>query len=254
MELKFDEPIRDHHFTIKCTPFSDERQKIEKLNIDIKPNKFLSDDCDSYGNKCIYGHMDGLHDLFSIHVDGYAQVGLKPSVAVDDIRKYDIFKYHTPKTEPGGKLRAFYKSIYFSEGMSKFDKALEMSQRVYGEMTYKAGSTDMNTTAEQALECKCGVCQDYAHILISLCRMARIPARYVVGFMMGEGESHAWVEIITPEGIYALDPTNNLVVNDEHIKISCGKDNNDCLINRGVFRGNASQCRSISLTVEEVKK
>lgn len=252
MKLRFDAPIKGHHFTIKCTPLSDERQKIEKLNIYIEPNRFLSDDFDSYGNKCIYGHMDNEHSLFSIHVDGMATTGISDVCRIEDIRKYDMYKYHTDKTKPGNMLRTFFKSVYFSKDMSDFDKAFELSKRVYEEMTYISGSTDINTTAEDALKKKTGVCQDYAHILISLCRMAKIPARYVVGFMKGEGESHAWVEVITNDGIYALDPTNNLVVNDEHIKVSCGRDYNDCLINRGVFKGMAGQEREIELLVEEI--
>lgn len=253
MRLIFDAPVCGHHFTIKCTPLSDDRQKIEKLNIDIKPNKFLSDDYDSYGNKCIYGHMEGEHELFSIHVDGIATTGLNSKTLVGDIRKYDMYKYHTEKTLPGDSLKQFFKTIYLGNAVSDFDKAYELSSRLYLEMEYAKGVTDVNTTAEQAFSQRKGVCQDYAHILISLCRMAKISARYVVGFLMGEGESHAWVEVITKDGIYSFDPTNNLVVNDDHIKVSCGRDYNDCLINRGVFCGSASQKREIELSVKEIK-
>ena len=101
------------------------------------------------------------------------------------------------------------------------------------------------------MELGCGVCQDYSHILISLCHLAGIPARYVVGMLTGEGASHAWVEIYQDEKWYALDPTNNLIVDDEHIKISHGRDYRDCLINQGVFTGCAKQTQEIQVVVEE---
>ena len=62
----------------------------------------------------------------------------------------------------------------------------------------------------------CGVCQDYSHIMIALCQMSRIPARYVVGMLMGEGLSHAWVEIYDGGAWRGIDPTNHTIVGDQH--------------------------------------
>ena len=97
-----------------------------------------------------------------------------------------------------------------------------------------------------------GVCQDYSHILLSLCRMERIPARYVVGLLMGEGLSHAWVEVCSGGRWIALDPTNNLVVDDQHIKISSGRDYKDCMINQGLFVGRTTQRQDVHVSVTEL--
>ena len=91
---------------------------------------------------------------------------------------------------------------------------------------------------------------DYAHILLSLCRMEGIPARYVVGMLTGEGASHAWVEIYDNRKWYALDPTNMLIVQDEHIKISSGRDSQDCRMNHGIMVGNAFQTQEVEVTVK----
>ena len=101
------------------------------------------------------------------------------------------------------------------------------------------------------MKLKKGVCQDYAHILIALLRMMRIPARYVVGMMIGEGFSHAWVEMEADGRWYGLDPTNDVLVGENYIKISHGRDYNDCIVNKGVFTGMASQKQDISVIVCE---
>ena len=124
---------------------------------------------------------------------------------------------------------------------------------LYERFQYVPGSTSIRTTAEQALDLGMGVCQDYSHILLSLCRLERIPCRYVVGMLMGEGLSHAWVEICQDGRWIALDPTNNLVVDDQHIKISAGRDYRDCIINQGLFVGQTTQHQEILVRVQEVR-
>ena len=69
----------------------------------------------------------------------------------------------------------------------------------------------------------------------------------------GEGASHAWVEILSDGKWYGLDPTNNVVVSDEHIKIGVGRDAKDCEINRGIIIGGGNQTLTICVNVEEVK-
>lgn len=252
MQLMFDAPVTGHHFTIKCIPKSDDRQKIEQFNIRIEPKCHMSESKDSYGNECLYGHMESEHNLFSIHTEGIISTGLSDVQSIENIHKLNMYKYPTQLVRPGKEIKRFFATLALDKGMNKLEKAIEIAKRLYEEMEYVAGSTNMATTAEEAFAARKGVCQDYAHIMISLCQLAHIPARYVVGFMKGEGESHAWVEIVAEDGIYAIDPTNNLVVDDEHIRISCGRDSSDCLINNGYFYSNAKQNRDIKLIVEDI--
>ena len=123
--------------------------------------------------------------------------------------------------------------------------------KLHQDLSYEKGVTTFQTTAEEAMKLKKGVCQDYAHILIALLRMMKIPARYVVGMMIGEGFSHAWVEMEADGRWYGLDPTNDVLVGENYIKISHGRDYNDCIVNKGVFTGMASQKQDISVIVCE---
>lgn len=111
--------------------------------------------------------------------------------------------------------------------------------------------TTVQTTAEQAFAADAGVCQDYAHILLSLCRIQHIPCRYVVSLLLGEGASHAWTKIWDSGRWYALAPTNDLIVDDQHIEIFSGRDYQDCIINQGLFIGQARQEQQVCASVLE---
>ena len=103
----------------------------------------------------------------------------------------------------------------------------------------------------QALEGGGGVCQDYAHIFLALCRLMGIPARYVAGMMVGEGATHAWTEVWILGAWIGFDPTNNRLAGDHYIKLSHGRDFGDCTIDKGCFKGFAAQKQNIYVKVEE---
>ena len=151
-------------------------------------------------------------------------------------------------------LTAFAAQFSFPADMGALDRACTFMDGLHDRFVYTPGVTDIHTTAEQAMALGQGVCQDYAHILLSLCRMEQIPCRYVVGMLLGEGLSHAWVEIADGERWYALDPTNRLLVDDQHIKISAGRDYTDCTINQGLFVGRTRQTQQAVVSVQEEKK
>ena len=125
-------------------------------------------------------------------------------------------------------------------------------EQLHQDFTYQSGSTGIRTGAEEAFRQGCGVCQDYAHILIALLQLSGIPARYVTGLLIGEGVSHAWVEIWHDHKWYGLDPTNRMWVDDKHIRIGVGRDARDCLINRGIMHGGGEQMQTVAVSVKEI--
>ncbi len=131
--------------------------------------------------------------------------------------------------------------------------AISLMHRLHKDFSYQKAATDVTTTAEQAFLRGAGVCQDYAHIFISLLRLAGIPARYVTGMLQGEGESHAWVEAALGKYWYGLDPTNDCTVAAAHIKIGAGRDFADCRISQGIFFGcgSISQQQIVQVSVEQ---
>ncbi|NNJ11278.1 transglutaminase family protein [Chloroflexales bacterium ZM16-3] len=115
-----------------------------------------------------------------------------------------------------------------------------ISTWVYGAMRYGYGATTVSTPAAEALAVGKGLCQDYAHIMLAICRAAGIPARYVSGHMLGEGGSHAWVEaLVTTAGGYravAFDPTNHRRITPAYITVATGRDYSDVSPTSGSYR------------------
>lgn len=253
MKLTFDIPVREHHFTIRCIPRSDARQEITDLRVEIFPNEFLEDGEDSFGNLCIFGYASGPHDHFSIRVEGKARAGIRDRICAGAPHAVGMYKVQTDYTRPGGAIRDFAAQLPPRGGASNLERATAFMDRLYESFRYVQGATSLYTTAEEAMERGEGVCQDYAHILLSLCRMERIPCRYVVGLLMGEGLSHAWVEVYEEGYWIALDPTNHLVVDDAHIRISSGRDYADCTINQGIFTGQTTQTQEAAVSVYEIE-
>jgi transglutaminase-like putative cysteine protease len=113
-------------------------------------------------------------------------------------------------------------------------------------MTYETGSTNVHTTAAEALKDGRGVCQDFAHVTIGVCRALEIPARYVSGYLFdpqrdgNESESHAWVDVLDDErGWLSIDPTHALPQGDHHVRVGAGRDYADVPPSRGIYNGSA---------------
>lgn len=252
LKITFDEPVTRHRFTIRCFPVSDERQEILEMNTSIYPNRFLEQTVDSFGNRCVYGMQEDSHQLFEVRVSGTALLGKEVYTKAPEDFKVGLFRAVSKYTHMGSELMQLYRSIPVAE--SNLERSRNIMKAVHDSLEYCPGSTNINTLAEEALKERKGVCQDYAHIMLALCRQARIPCRYVVGMLTGEGASHAWVEIYDNERWYGLDPTNLIEVTDSHVKISHGRDYEDCILNIGTFMGNTKQHQEVSVKVEEIQE
>ena len=263
LKINMDAPVSGHHFTRRCIPVSDQRQKIVNLQHYVFPEDYLSRGTDQWGNALLCGLYHGQHTGFEANICGQAVTGLSGGTPARDYEKERIFCFETPLTKADGALKEFADGLRTGAGAPEEaedglrissgapEEAEAVMHAVHGALVYTPGATTVRTTAAEAFALGKGVCQDYAHIMLAVLRAKRIPARYVAGMLLGEGESHAWVEVLH-EGIWTpYDPTNDLVVTDQHIKLSHGRDAQDCAINRGVFRGSAGQSTDISVIVKE---
>lgn len=249
LKINMDAPVSGHHFTLRCIPISDRRQKIVDLQYYVFPEDYLSRSADQWGNVLLCGLCSRQHTGFEANICGKAVTGLSGGTPARDPEKERIFCFETPLTKADGALKEFADGLRIGSGAP--EEAEDVMHAVHGALFYTPGATTVRTTAAEAFALGKGVCQDYAHIMLAVLREKRIPARYVAGMLLGEGESHAWVEVLH-EGIWTpYDPTNDVVVTDQHIKLSHGRDAQDCAINRGVFRGSAGQSTDISVIVKE---
>jgi transglutaminase-like putative cysteine protease len=108
-------------------------------------------------------------------------------------------------------------------------------------MCYRGGVTGVKSSAAEALALGAGLCQDYAHIMIAMCRSVGLPARYVSGHMLADGGSHAWVDVLLPNGDdqflhpVAFDPTNRRRPNMSYTIVAVGRDYRDVSPASGSF-------------------
>ncbi len=145
------------------------------------------------------------------------------------------------RTEPDTVLREIARTLKSGED-GDIGIARRINRWVYETMTYAHDVTDVHTSASEALALRRGVCQDYAHIMISLCRLCGIPARYVSGHMLGEGGTHAWVEVLLPfDGeqtlrVWPFDPTHGREPGLTYVTVAVGRDYEDVAPTSGTFR------------------
>lgn len=248
MLYRYAAPIVNHSFSLKCLPMDTHRQQICSVQLKIQPDTPVSRITDSFGNEVVYGRINRSHDVFRVLLSGTALTDR--SVEEDYIKEdpFDgVYQSYSRYTVPGREICGFWQSLILPK--NGYEAALYLMRQLYDVMQYCPGSTGIDTTAEQAFALGKGVCQDYAHILLSLLRMRGIPCRYVVGMMKGEGASHAWVEVHLRGYWYGLDPTHNRLVDGDYIKISHGRDYADCIVSRGVFTNRTKETLSIRVKV-----
>jgi transglutaminase-like putative cysteine protease len=129
---------------------------------------------------------------------------------------------------------------------------------VYQSMTYRHGLTGVKTTAADALALGAGVCQDYAHVMLSVCRACGLPSRYVSGHLLGQGGTHAWVEVVLPTGdgtgeaiAHTFDPTHASRGGLGYVTVAVGADYSDVAPTSGTYlsgaRGRLTATKKVSL-------
>jgi transglutaminase-like putative cysteine protease len=139
-------------------------------------------------------------------------------------------------------------------GQDRLATADRFCAYVHETISYAYGVTSVATTAAEALAGGQGVCQDSAHVMIALCRAIGLPARYVSGHLLGEGGTHAWVEVIVAEGAaaraVALDPCNGCRAGLNYLTVATGRDYTDVAPTSGTYRGTARSALTASKQVE----
>ena len=135
----------------------------------------------------------------------------------------------------------------------------EINERVYDWFEYVPKSTKVDSPIDEALHSRRGVCQDFAHIMITLVRNLRIPCRYVSGYLhrrtqdhnrSADDATHAWIEaFLPPLGWVGFDPTNRLLAGERHIRTAIGRDYADVPPTKGIFRGRTASELSVAVRV-----
>jgi transglutaminase-like putative cysteine protease len=266
----YDKPVYDSINQLMVYPIQDYYQKIHYLNIRISNNPSVQTFTDKYHNLLGIFNILELHNQLTIIAD--MEVDVKPMVEPifelsveeqwsalvkikSDFLIRDFLKYEDFKEFEAVKSEILY---LLNKELSPFENAKNLSAYVFSNFKYRQGVTSVETSIDEIWNFKAGVCQDFAHILLIMLRISNIPARYVSGYicpenhdLRGEGATHAWVEVFLPEsGWIGLDPTNNCITSDRHIKLAVGRYFSDCTPVKGIFKGFSDHRLEVSVIVE----
>ena len=286
----------------RLTPLEHARQQVRAFDLEVTPDPGIYvTEADAFGNRYTYFTLNLPHE--ELFVRSRSVVRVMPSaytVAPRGVMPAAIAEpgiYGTPWEQVRGTLAyrvgqpyvaasefvfdsphvmaaaalATYGAESFTPGRPLVQGAWDLMRRIHADFSYTPNSTDVNTTAQAALELRRGVCQDFAHVMIGAMRSLGLAARYVSGYLLteppagqprliGADASHAWVEIFDPawpedQGWLQLDPTNDRAPGDDYVMLAIGRDYADVAPLRGVIRGGgADQVLDVGVTVEPLGK
>ena len=254
----------------RLTPPTLPSQRVITHQITLDPEVATSSYDDHFGNRVDFFSLPFRHDRLTVRNEIVVQTNPpeRPeesmTLSIQESRQImhsaltDIFQFMqpTPVIEITRESVQWAKK-YLRPGLPIGEALVALSDAIHAEFKYKSGSTDNTTPLARIWKKKEGVCQDFAHIGLSILRAAGLPARYVCGYietdpprnadgsigrMTGAVATHAWIEALVPGMAWvAIDPTNRQWVNERYVAVSYGRDYRDASPLRGTFKGSGGQ-------------
>ena len=259
-------PVRGSFNELHLQPISNEEQTLESFDLRVSPETRVKHYHDFYSNDVHNFEIPDSHEELIIEsqslVTTHGQLDLplnaQPAsrrLLKDAVKVWRCYDFIQPSrfvdTDPETWRLAL--DIVHDE-----DDVWQCAQRlmtfVHQHLKYQSNSTHVHTHMREALAEKRGVCQDFAHVLLGLCRTIQIPALYVSGYLATEtaSASHAWVEVYVPGHRWqALDPTHNRHADETYVKIAVGRDYGDVPPVRGTYKGITDWTLAVDVKVEK---
>ena len=256
-KYSYSNAVIDGATLIRLHPINDDYQKVSSHILSISNNPIIETFIDFFDNRVgtfmITEPHHVLNIISEIEVITTNRIFPDDSVSIEDqwvelkSLELDINFIDFLKHKPFSGSEAILDYIKSKKLTSKspFKAVLELCEYVYKNFKYIKDVTDINTSLDDIWKLKAGVCQDFTNIMLQITRMAGIPARYVSGYICpndaitrGEGATHAWIEAYIPfYGWLGIDPTNNAIANENHVRLAVGRNYKDCSPVKGVFKG-----------------
>ncbi|HEY8125196.1 MAG TPA: transglutaminase family protein [Methylocystis sp.] len=280
--FKYDAPVASARCAMRLIPRSDRGQTVLSSHIELSPSaEFINERIDFHGNRVCEARILKPHTKLQIALAARVEVERAPPPAPALTPAWEIVRndaYASDSLAASSPAHFIYASRFaplfdsathyaresFSPGRPILEGALELTQRIHADFAYDPEATHIATPIAQAFERRRGVCQDFAHIMIAALRGLGLAASYVSGYLRtyaapgqarleGADSTHAWVSVwCGPEfGFFDLDPTNAVVVGNDHIAIAIGRDYADVSPIDGVIIGAGDQDLDVSVDVKE---
>lgn len=249
-------PARQSFNEARLQPIENARQRLLSYDLHTSPHAARHDYHDLYGNAVSVLELVEPHAELVIEAGSVVETVSRPTPDDEDIGELahaplvahlHDFLMDTAYVEVTPELWRCAVDCLPGGVRGLWAGASALSDWVHGAFLYEPGATNAHSTVSETLADRRGVCQDFAHVLLGLCRALKIPARYVSGYFFddtpdlafpAEEASHAWVEIFLPhQGWHGLDPTHRRPVDERYVCVAVGRDYGDIRPVSGTYRG-----------------
>ncbi len=230
---------------------------------------------DHFGNIVTWLFLDRPHADFTVAAESVVEVSYPPppdrtprwetvmeAALGHEAGQAAEYRFDSPMAPAVAETRDFAR-ISFREGRPILDALKDLNGRIYKEFRFRSGVTTISTPVSQVMKRREGVCQDFSHLMVSALRGLGLPARYNSGYIrtrpppgrprrQGSDQSHAWVGawLGLEHGWVDLDPTNGIVVRDEHVLLGWGRDYGDVSPVQGVILGGGAHRLKVEVDLE----
>lgn len=278
---RYSQPVVQSQHVVHMTPRDVPWQSVRHHSLLVEPAPSLRQRTqDAFGNTQVVLTIEAPHREFVVHARSGIETRRPPdfdaaaSTAWDRLDRAlyrpgeDLpigviqFRCTSRHTASSLEIAAFAKQS-FPPDRPILEGAIDLTHRIFREFKFDPTATDVSTPISQVFRSRRGVCQDFAHLTLAALRALRVPARYVSGYILtrpppgqvklqGADASHAWISVWAPEtGWVDLDPTNGMIVSDEHITVAFGRDYDDVSPISGVLLGGGRHTVSVGIDVVE---
>jgi len=257
---KYSSPVPLSHQLLHLTPRELPWQQPAAHRLTVNPQPAETEERDDYfGNRTVRLLLATPHDELLVRAE--SEVTVQPRSQAGSVAGEPAeFLYESPHVETWRELTD-YAAKSAMQGRPPLEVATDLMRRIHKDFKFDRTATSVSTPLRQVMKQRSGVCQDFAHLMTGGLRALGIPARYVSGYILttpppgkprliGADASHAWISVYCgAAGWVDLDPTNNMLVGEQHITLAWGRDFSDVTPMRGVILGGGEQELTVRVTV-----
>lgn len=243
---------------LRMTPQSSRVQSVFAWELSLQGAQAQSRFHDQFGNIVDLIEVLPGAERIEVQVEGALETVSEDGVTGSHTHNMPLWFYtrQTELTAPGGALEQVILEDQLSQ-VNDIASLHALSARIREHMAYSPGQTEVSTTAADAWQLQKGVCQDHAHVFLSMVRASGMPARYVSGYLLMDDRalqdaSHAWAEVfIDGLGWVGFDVSNGISPDERYVRIAYGLDYNDVAPTKGVTLGAQRENLIVSIQVQQ---
>lgn len=241
---------------LRVQPAGHDGQHIVNWRIDTDLDGHLKRAEDAFGNITHMFYPDGQVRRLTLHVAGEVDTVESHGVLAGSYEPLppQVFLRHTDLTRPDEALHALARQIDAQDALATCHR---LTSLLFEQFSFDPDVTHAHSDAAHAFALRAGVCQDYAHVFLSVVRSLGIPARYVSGHLVRndglitQPAAHAWAEALIPDlGWVAFDPTNGMCATEAYLRVAVGLDYRDAAPVRGARRGGGMETMAVAVTTQ----